>query len=77
VEEYGALAKELYKLGHKKEARLISLLKKQVEDGDMRSEMQMKYDNAMENSKTISGSQNDRNRQPETPNNDKNSDIER
>ena len=77
VEEYGALAKELYKLGHKKEARLISLLKKQVEDGDMRSDMQMKYDKAMENSKTISGSINIENRQPETPNNDKNSDIER
>ena len=77
VEEYGKLAHELYRLGYKQEAKLIAVLRKEVENGDMRSEMQMKYDKAMENSKTISGSLNIENRLPETPNNDKNSDIER
>lgn len=54
VEEYGILAQELYKLGYKKEARLISQLRKQVEQGDMDTQMQKAYDKAMQN------------RQPET-----------
>ena len=49
VEEYGALAKELFKLGYKKEARLISLLRKQVEDGDLSTSAQQEYDKAMAN----------------------------
>ena len=49
VEEYGLLAKELFKLGYKKEARLISLLKKQVEDGDLSTHAQQEYDKAMAN----------------------------
>ncbi|MBR5940166.1 MAG: relaxase/mobilization nuclease domain-containing protein [Neisseriaceae bacterium] len=44
VEEYGKLAQELYKLGHPKEARLISVLRKQVKEADMRTNEQIKYD---------------------------------
>lgn len=47
IEEYGKLAQELYQLGHPKEARLISLLKKQVENADRRSSEQMAYDKEM------------------------------
>ena len=47
VDEYGALARELFKLGYKKEARLISLLKQQVENSDMDTEMQKEYDKKM------------------------------
>ena len=77
VEEYGKLAHELYRLGYKQEAKLIAVLRKEVENGDMRSEMQMKYDKAMENSKTISDSMNNKTDSLNAPNNDKNSDIER
>lgn len=46
VEEYGALARELYKLGYKKEAKLISKLREQVENGDLDTTMQQHYDRA-------------------------------
>ncbi|MBQ9182897.1 MAG: relaxase/mobilization nuclease domain-containing protein [Neisseriaceae bacterium] len=48
VSEYGKIAQELYKLGYGKEAAMISRLKKQVENGDMRTSMQIAFDKARE-----------------------------
>ncbi len=44
--EYGFIAKELYQLGYKKEAKLISQLKKKLETADTRSAMQIDFDKA-------------------------------
>ncbi|MBO4576369.1 MAG: relaxase/mobilization nuclease domain-containing protein [Neisseriaceae bacterium] len=57
VAEYGRIAQELYKLGYGKQAAMISRLKKQVENGDMRTSMQIAFDKAKEKQQV---------RQPET-----------
>ena len=57
VAEYGRIAQELYKLGYGKQAAMISRLKKQVENGDMRTSMQIAFDKAKEKQQA---------RQPET-----------
>lgn len=56
VNEYRYIAQELYRLGYKKEAKLISSLRKQVENADTRTNEQIAFDrvkNAEQNGKTV------------------------
>ena len=46
LEEYGAIAKELYKMGHKAEAKIISGLAKDVAGKSFTTKAQAQYDQA-------------------------------
>ena len=47
LEEYGKIAKELYKMGNKTEARIISQLSKEVAGQDFTTKAQKEYDQAV------------------------------
>lgn len=46
VAEYGAIAKELYKMGHKTEAKIISTLAKEVAGQSFNTRVQVQFDQA-------------------------------
>ncbi|MDO5654373.1 MAG: traS protein [Brachymonas sp.] len=46
TEEYGLIAKELYKMGHKTEARIISQLAQELKDAGFTTRAQQSYDTA-------------------------------
>ena len=48
LEEYGKIAKELYKMGNKIEARIISQLAKEVAGQDFTTKAQKEYDQAVQ-----------------------------
>ena len=53
VAEYGAIAKELYKMGHKSEAKIISGLAKEVAEQSFNTRAQAQFDHATGNKQTL------------------------
>ena len=52
VDEYGKIAKELYKMGHKTEARIISRLAKETAAQPRDTKAQQQFDTALNNGMT-------------------------
>ncbi|MDO4644142.1 MAG: hypothetical protein Q4A74_09925, partial [Cardiobacteriaceae bacterium] len=53
IEEYGQIAKELYKMGHKTEARIISKLAREVAGQSFNTQAQDKFDRLAGNSRAV------------------------
>lgn len=53
ISEYGAIAKELYKMGHKTEAKIISGLAKEVAGQSFNTQAQTQFDKAADSTKAI------------------------
>ena len=53
VAEYGAIAKELYKMGHKSEAKIISGLANEVAEQSFNTRAQAQFDHATGNKQTL------------------------
>lgn len=68
--EYGQIAKELYKMGHKTEARIISKLAKEVAGQPFTTQAQRQYDD-------VQGRLKSQQRQPEAERGEQTKDIQR